>query len=181
MNKLILAIAQETERLSANVMKFYYPTSIIKFNEINSDVLTFDDYIQYKECDYYLNESKVEVKNDMRSEETGNIAIQCYSVYRYNRIPSGIMTSKSDFYHIKHKNQFLEIKTADLIDYMKDNRSKLARFNNNKNNFYSCDTGGYLIKIDDIEHAIKRIDIPKELLEQYEKNIQKIINENSYN
>lgn len=139
---------QKTENI------IYY---LLKKNNHNIQKNTSNDYQTLKEYDLILNNSiKIEVKYDKMASITGNLALE----YNCSNKLSGILSTKSQIWVYRIKNQLLFFNTKDLkhafnskqyfrtVNGGDSNRAKLALF-----------------KLNEIKQYAKRIiDIPKVLL-----------------
>lgn len=101
----------------------------------------------------------IEVKWDLRSRETGNVAIE----YKHRNKPSGITTSKAIEWFIFYYNKFdrkwryLRIKRVDLLAYLRNNWKYLSFFvggDSNKSDII-------LIPVRDLEREFVCRDLPE--------------------
>ena len=78
------------------------------------------------------NRQGVEIKNDQKSMETGNLFISVKREYYWQDYPSGIMKlykgrPQSWLYVIGYKEQFFIFSTKQLIEYYEENKPKLFK------------------------------------------------------
>ena len=96
---------------------------------------------------------KIEVKNDLKSSQTGNVAIEIICSGK----PSGITTTKSNYWAIMVNDVFYLVKTKDLKLLIAGNNYTLL-------NIYNCTAWVYIVPIDDIKTISKKVQIPNSLL-----------------
>ena len=87
-----LALGQKIEQRILSVIQKKYPCSVLIPGK-------------FKEYDIFIpeNDSKVEVKVDLKSQETGNILIE---LRMFNK-PSGLLTTEADFWIIYTGTEYL--------------------------------------------------------------------------
>ena len=66
---------------------------------------------------------KLEIKNDVKAEKTGNLAIE---IYKKNGNPSGIMISESDFWIIFAAKEIFMLDRVELKNYTSNGTHKIT-------------------------------------------------------
>ena len=99
-----------------------------------------------KECDYEVPElkCKMELKTDLRSNDTGNLFIEV----NFNKSPSGIMTSSSKYWLISDGKVIRMFKKKELFDMHQSKQYQTRNFNN-----YGNIALGMILPIEDISES----------------------------
>lgn len=98
-----LAVGEQVEELLLTIMRKKYPCAVKIPNK-------FSDY------DIFIPETgkKIEVKQDKKSNHTGNIVIE---IEMFGK-PSGLMATKADLWVFYDGNEFMSISPQDIIKFI---------------------------------------------------------------
>lgn len=144
-----LKIGKQAENEFINTMKFNYPKYYSNFETNNStELIELKKWDVRFTCNTTSETKYTEIKWDLKSEKTGNFAIEL----SYKNEPSGINATIAEHFIIKSGEYFYSFKTEVLKKLVDSNQYRI--YNDFQNHVQLC-----LIPKNEIEHLAKKIKV----------------------